>query len=90
MLIALAVLLSLAFIGWLIARAVRRKQIKAHLVMYWLSSLSGVFTLAYFLTMDIPRIAKILVCIVLGAALIFLAAYYQQRRQPARSRTRRR
>jgi tryptophan-rich sensory protein len=90
MLIALAVLLSLAFIGWLIYRAVKRKQIKAHLVMYWLSSLAGIFTLAYFLTMDIPRIAKILVCIVLGAALIFLAAYYQRRRQPARSRTRRR
>jgi len=86
MLIALAVLLSLALIGWLIYRAVRRKPIKAHLVMYWLSSLSGIFTLAFFLTMDIPRIAKILVCIVLGAALIFLAAYSQRRRQPARSR----
>lgn len=86
MLIALAVLLSLALIGWLIYRAARRRQIKAHLVMYWLSSLSGIFTLAFFLTMDIPRIAKILVCIVLGAALIFLAAYSQRRRQPAPSR----
>jgi len=95
MLIALAVLLSLALIGWLIARAVKRKPIKAHLVLYWLSALSGIFTLAYFLTMDIPRIAKILVCIVLGAALIFLAAYMQRRRQPrrrqpVRSRTSRR
>jgi tryptophan-rich sensory protein len=90
MLIALAVLLSLALIGWLIYRAAKKRQIKAHLVLYWLSALSGIFTLAFFLTMDIPRIAKILVCIVLGAALIFLAAYYQRRKQPARSRSRRR
>ena len=95
MLIALAVLLSLALIGWLIARAVKRKPIKAHLILYWLSALSGVFALAFFLAMDIPRIAKILVCIVLGAALIFAAAYSQRRkqprrRQPVRSRTSRR
>jgi hypothetical protein len=86
MLIALTVLLTLALIGWLIARAVKRKPIKAHLLLYWLSALSGIFTLAYFLTMDMPRIVKILVCIVLGAALIFLAAYSQRRKQPARSR----
>jgi len=86
MLIALTVLLSLALIGWLIYRAVKRKPIKAHLVLYWLSALSGIFTLAYFLTMDIPRIVKILVCIVLGAALIFLAAYFQRRKQPVKSR----
>jgi tryptophan-rich sensory protein len=84
MLIALTVLLSLALIGWLIYRAVKRKPIKAHLVLYWLSALSGIFTLAFFLTMDIPRIAKILVCIILGAALIFLAAYSQRRRQPVK------
>jgi tryptophan-rich sensory protein len=90
MLIALAVLLSLALIGWLIYRAAKKRQIKAHLVLYWLSALSGIFTLAFFLTMDIPRIAKILVCIVLGAALIFLAAYYQRRKQPAKSRPSRR
>ncbi len=90
MLIALTVLLSLALIGWLIFRAVRRKPIKAHLVLYWLSALSGIFTLAYFLTMDIPRIAKILVCIVIGAALIFLAAYSQRKKQPVKSRPSRR
>ena len=86
MLIALAVLLSLALIGWLIYRAAKRKPIKAHLVLYWLAALSGIFTLAFFLTMDITRIVKILVCIVLGAALIFLAAYSQRRRQPVKSR----
>jgi len=85
MLTALTVLLSLAFIGWVIYRAARRKPIKAHLVMYGLSSLSGIFTLAFFLGVDIPRIVKILVCIVLGAVLIFLAAYWQRRKQPDQS-----
>jgi len=81
MLTAIAVILSLAFIGWLIWRAVKRRPIKAHLVMYGLSCLAGIFTLAFFLSMDIPRIIKVLVCIVLGAVLIFLAAWLQRRRQ---------
>ena len=81
MLTAIAVILSLAFIGWIIYRAVKRKSIKAHLVMYGLSFLAGIFTLAFFLTMDIPKIVKVLVCIILGAVLIFLAAWLQRRRQ---------
>ena len=80
--ITIAVLVSLAFVGWLIYRMVKGKPIKAHLVMYGLSCLTGIFTLAFFLTMDIPRIIMVLVCIMLGAALIFLAAYLQRRRQP--------
>ena len=79
MLTAIAVILALAFIGWLIWRAAKRRPIKAHLVMYGLSCASGIFTLAFFLSMDISRMIKILVCIVLGAALIFLAAYLQRR-----------
>jgi len=88
--IFLAVLLILALIGWIIYRAAKIKAIKAHVVMYWLSALSGLFTLAFFLTMDIERIIKILVCIVLGAVFIFLAAYLQRRRQPERKQARRR
>jgi hypothetical protein len=83
--IAIAIILSLAFIGWIIYRAVRKKEIKAHLVMYGLASLAGIFTLAFFLSMDIPIIVKILVCIVLGAIFIFLAAYLQRRKQPIKS-----
>jgi len=79
MLIAIGILLSLAFIGWLIWWAVKRKPIKAHVVMYGLSCLAGIFTLAFFLNMDIERIIKILVCIILGAVSIFLAAYFQRR-----------
>jgi len=83
MLIALAIPLSLAFIGWLIWRAVKRKPVKAHLVMYGLSILAGILTLGFFLTMDIPLIIKVIVCIVLGICSIFLAAYQQRRRQPS-------
>ena len=79
MLIAVAVLLSLVFIGWLIWRAARRRPIKAHIVMYAISWLAGIFTLAFFLSMDIDRMIKILVSILLGAALIFLAAHIQRR-----------
>jgi len=81
MLIAIAVLLSLAFIGWLIWRAVRKKAVKAHSVMYGLSILAGIYTLAFFLSMDIDLIIRVIVCIVLGIFLIFLAAYLQRRRQ---------
>jgi len=81
MLIAIAVLLSLAFIGWLIWRAVRKKAVKAHSVMYGLSILAGIYTFAFFLSMDIDLIIRVIVCIVLGIFLIFLAAYLQRRRQ---------
>ena len=83
MLIALAIPLLLAFIGWLIWRAVKRKPVKAHLVMYGLSILAGILTLAFFLTMDILLIIKVIVCIVLGICSIFLATYLQRRRQPS-------
>jgi hypothetical protein len=85
MLTALAIILSLAFIGWLIWWAVKRKPITAHLVMYALSCLTGIFTLVFFLGMDIPELIIVLVSIMLGAALIFLAAYLQRRRQLGKS-----
>lgn len=85
MLIAIAVILSLAFIGWLIWRAVKKKTIIAHTIMYGLSILAGIYTLAFFLTMDIEQIIKVIVCIVLGVCLIVLATYLQRRRQPTKS-----
>ena len=81
MLVAIAVVLSLAFIAWLIWRAVKRRTIKAHVVMYGIACLTGIFTLAFFLSMDIPMIVKVLVCIILGAVLIFIAAWLQRRKQ---------
>jgi len=82
MLTAIAVLLSLAFIGWLIWWAVKRKPIKAHTIMYLLSTLAGIYTLTFFLSMSIPTTIKVLVSIILGIILIFLAAWLQRRRQP--------
>jgi len=83
MLTAIAIILSLAFIGWLIWRAAKGKPIKAHMAMYGISCLSGIFTLAFFLSMDISKMVKILVCIILGGILIFLAGWLQRRRQPS-------
>jgi len=76
---AVAILASLAFIGWLIYRAVRGKPIRAHVVTYGVACVTGVFTLAFFLGMDIPQLIKIVVSILLGVALIVLAAYLQRR-----------
>jgi flagellar biogenesis protein FliO len=75
----------LGFIGWLIYRVVKGelkvRQIKAHNIAYGLSVVAGIFTYAFFLSMDMPQLIKILVSIILGVALIFLAAYIQRRRQ---------
>ena len=79
---AIAVIGSLAFIGWLIWRAAKRKPIKAHLVSYILACISGVFTFTFFLTMDIPEVVKILASIILGGALIFIAAWFQRSIKP--------
>jgi hypothetical protein len=80
--IAVAIIGSLAFIGWLIWRAATRKSIKAHLVSYVLACVSGVFTLTFFLSMDLPEVVKILVSIMLGGVLIFIAAWFQRRIKP--------
>ncbi len=84
MLIAVAVLASLGFIGWLIYRAVKGKSftLKAHTVTYGLACVAGVFTFAFFLGMDIPQLVKIVVSIFLGMVLIVLAASLQRRHQP--------
>ena len=83
MAISWAILASLGFIGWLIYRAIKGKPIKAHVVAYAVACVTGVFTLAYFLSMDIPQLIKIVASIFLGIALIVLAAYLQ-RRQPSK------
>ena len=81
MLIALAIILSAGFVGWLIWRAIKGKTIKVHLVMNGLATLAGIYTIAFFMTMDIQTIVKILVAIILGGVLIFVAARQQRRRQ---------
>ena len=81
MAITVAVLASLAFIGWLIYRAIKGRPFKAHTITYGVAEVAGVYTYAFFLTMDIPQLIKIVVSIILGMILIFVAAYVQRRRQ---------
>ncbi len=82
--ITIATFAILGFIGWLIYRAIRGKPFKPHVVAYGVACITGIFTLAYFLSMDIPQLIKIVVCILLGMVLIVVAAYLQ-RRQPGSS-----
>ena len=82
--ITVAILASLGFIGWVIYRAVKGKPIKAHVISYAVACVTGVFTLAYFLSMDIPQLIKIVVSILLGMALIVVAAVLQRRRHPVK------
>ncbi|MFC2016838.1 hypothetical protein ACFLUD_00310 [Chloroflexota bacterium] len=79
MLTAVAVLASLTFIGWLLYRAVRQKPVRAHTIIRSLAYVAGIYTFAFFLSMDIPQLVRILVSILLGMALIVLAAYLQRR-----------
>ena len=81
---AVAIIASLAFIGWLIYRAVRGKPFKAHNITYGLACVAGIFTFAFFLSMDIPQLIKVVASILLGMVLIIVAAYVQRRRQPAK------
>ena len=78
---AVAVLAALAFIGWIIYRAVKGKPFKAYMVTYGVACVAGVFTFAFFLSMDIPQLIRVVASILLGIALIVLAAYLQQRRR---------
>ena len=80
MLITVAVLASLAFIAWVIYRAARGRQISAHTISYALSCIAGVFTYAFFLSMNIAELFKVVLSILLGITLIFLSAYLQRRK----------
>ncbi len=78
------VLASLAFFGWLIYRAVKQKPVRAYMVTRVLAYVAGVYTFAFFLSMNIPLLIQVLVSILLGAVVIVLAAFLQRRRQPAK------
>ena len=82
--ITIATFAILGFIGWLIYRAVRGRQVKAHHVTYGIAVITGIYTYGFFLSMDMPQPVKILVSIILGIILIILAALLQRRRQPGK------
>ena len=83
--ITIATFAVLGFIGWLIYRAVRGRQVKAHHITYGIAVITGIFTYGFFLSMNILQPVKILVSIILGMVLIFMAAYLQRRRQADKS-----
>jgi len=85
MLTAVAVIASLGFIGWLIYRGVKQKSVRAHTVTRGITYVVGIYTFAFFLGMDIPQLVRVVVSILLGAALIVLAAYIQRRHQTGKS-----
>jgi hypothetical protein len=78
MVIAVGVLAVLALIGWLIYRGVKDKSIRAHTISYSLAIIAGIFTYAYFLSLDYPQLIKIVVSIFLGILLIILGALWQR------------
>jgi len=87
MLVTVAILASLVVIGWLIYRVVRGRPFKAHTLAYAVAIVAGVFTVGYFLSMNIPQLVKILAAIVVGMTLIVLGAYIQRRRQEQQNKS---
>ncbi len=84
MLIAVAVLASLGFIGWLIYRTIKQKPVRAYMVTRVLAYVAGLYTFAFFLSMGIPLLIQVLVSILLGAVVIVLAALLQRRHQQSK------
>jgi uncharacterized membrane protein len=81
--VAIAVLGSLAFIAWMIFRAVKEKNLTAHVVSYGIAILAAVFTYGYFLSLNVDALIKIVVSIVVGVILIFIAASRQRHSRQA-------
>jgi hypothetical protein len=77
--IAVAVLASLGFIAWIIVRVVRERSVKAHFISYGIAIIAGIFTYAYFLSLNFPQLIKIVASIILGILLIVFGALYQRR-----------
>jgi hypothetical protein len=89
-LVAIGIIALLVLIGRLIYRALSSKKagravaeaIRPHTVMYGLSCVAGVCSLAFLLDMGtVSKLVKVVVCILLGIALIFLAAWIQRKAQ---------
>jgi len=77
--IAVSVLAILAFLAWFIFWAIKEKSLKAHSVSYGVAVIAAILTYAYFLSMDLPQLIKILVSILLGIILIVVGGFYARR-----------
>jgi len=75
------------FIIWLVYRASTAKSVgkeirealNPHIIMFGLSCVSGVCAFAFFLSMDLSKPFKIVVSMIFGMALIFVANWMQKR-----------
>lgn len=79
MAVAVAVLATLGFIAWFIVWAIKGKSLKAHSVSFAVAVVAGILTYAYFLSMDLPQLIKIVVSILLGIILIIVGSIYARR-----------
>ncbi len=83
----IATIAIVIFVIWLVYRASTAKSVgkeirevlNPHIIMNGLSCVSGVCAFAFFLSMDISKPFKIVVCIIFGMALIFVANWLQKR-----------
>ncbi len=76
MAVAVAIIATLGFIAWFVAWAIKERGVRAHSVSYGVSIVAAIMTYAYFLSMDLPQLVKILVSIILGIVLIIGGALY--------------
>ena len=79
MAVAVAILATLGFLGWFIFWAIRNKSLKAHSVSFGVAVVAAILTYAYFLSMDLPQLIKIVVSILIGIILIVVGSIYARR-----------
>ncbi len=79
MAVAVAILATLGFIAWFIVWAIKEGGIRAHSVSFGMAIIAAIMTYAYFLSMDLPQLVKILVSIILGITFIIVGAIFARR-----------
>ncbi len=84
--IPVSIALSAGFAGWLAWRAIKKRPLKIHLVMYGIAVIASILSIVFFMTMDIPTIGKVLGAITLGGVLIYLAGRAQRRKETKKPR----
>lgn len=81
MLAGMAALFTMLFIAWLILQALSGRFPRLHVVMYLLTALTGIYTLAYFLSLGINPLIKITVALTGGLILVVFGTLVARRRR---------
>ena len=79
MAVAVGVLATLGFLAWFIYWAIKEKSLKAHSISYGVAVIAAILTYAYFLSMDLPQLIKIVISIFIGIILIIVGGIYARR-----------